>query len=195
VGVSSAPSLFFLHYSDGLAATLACIGVVCAIFAIVGLSERFGTPMSMVIWGLMWLLYLSFVNVGQTWYSFGWETLLLETGFLAIFFGARNVSPPVVIIWMLRWELFRLMLGAGLIKLRGDPCWRDLTCLVYHYQSQPIPNPLSWYLHRLPVAIHKTGVLFNHLAELIAPFGVLLPSKWTWLRAVRLASAVIIVAF
>ena len=47
------------------------------------------------------------VNVGQTWYSFGWESLLLETGFLAIFFGAKNVAPPVIVVWLLRWVLFR----------------------------------------------------------------------------------------
>ncbi|HEY9016237.1 MAG TPA: hypothetical protein VIM84_14385, partial [Gemmatimonadales bacterium] len=89
------PSLFFLHYSDGFAMALAWTGVALALVALSGFSENFGTPVSMVVWFVMWLLYLSFVNVGQTWYSFGWETLLLETGFLAIFLGARNVAPPV----------------------------------------------------------------------------------------------------
>src|SRR6185436_5118735 len=162
VGFWQTPSVFFLHYSDRFAAGLAWAGVGLSVLALSGLSERFGTPASMAVWSLLWVLYLSFVNVGQTWYSFGWETLLLETGFLAIFFGARDVAPPVVVIWLLRWELFRVMLGAGLIKLRGDPCWRDLTCLIYHYQTQPMPNPLSWYFHRLPVWMHKAGVLFNH---------------------------------
>lgn len=161
-----------------------------ALIAISGFSENFGTPVSMAVWALMWLVYLSFVNVGQTWYGFGWETLLLETGFLAIFLGARNVAPPVIVIWMLRWLLFRLMFGAGLIKLRGDPCWRDLTCLVYHYQSQPMPNPLSWYFHRLPVVIHQAGVLYNHFAELVAPFGYLIP-----FAPIRYAAGVITIVF
>ena len=183
------PSLFYLHYSDRLAMTFAWLGVLCAVLAITGISERFGTPVSMAVWFAMWLLYLSFVNVGQTWYGFGWETLLLETGFLAIFLGARDVAPPVVVIWMLRWLLFRVMFGAGLIKLRGDPCWKDLTCLIYHYQTQPIPNPLSWYFHRLPAVIHKAGVVFNHVAELVAPFGVLIP----WSKARWTAGAIIVV--
>jgi len=184
------PSLFVLHYSDGFAATLAWVGVACSALAVAGLSERFGTPVSMAVWGLMWLLYLSFVNVGQTWYSFGWETLLLETGFLAIFLGARDVAPPLAVIWMFRWVLFRLMFGAGLIKLRGDPCWRDLTCLVYYYQTQPIPNPLTWFFNRLPLVIHKAGVLFNFVAELAAPIAYLLP-----LREARLAAGLITIVF
>ena len=177
VGFWSSPSLFHVHYSDTFAMALAWTGVALAVFALSGLSESFGTPASMAVWALMWLLYMSFVNVGQTWYSFGWESLLLETGFLAIFLGAKNVAPPVVVIWLIRWVLFRLMFGAGLIKLRGDECWRDFTCLIYHYQSQPMPNPLSWYFHWLPARVHKFGVLFNHFTELIIPFGYLIPQR------------------
>ncbi len=173
----SYPSLFHAHYSDTFAMALAWTGVAVSLLALSGFSESFGTPVSMAVWALLWLLYLSFVNVGQTWYSFGWETLLLETGFLAIFLGAKNVVTPVVVVWLLRWVLFRLMLGAGLIKLRGDPCWRDLTCLIYHYQSQPMPNPLSWYFHWLPARVHKLGVLFNHFTELVIPFGFLVPAR------------------
>jgi hypothetical protein len=184
------PSLFFLHYSDGFATLLAWIGIACSVLAMSGVSERFGTPVSMAVWGVMWLLYLSFVNVGQTWYSFGWETLLLEAGFLAIFLGARNVAPPVVVIWMFRWLLFRLMFGAGLIKLRGDPCWRDFTCLSYYFQTQPIPNPLTWVINRLPPAIGKAGVAFNFVAEIAAPFGYLVP-----MRGVRVAAGVITIVF
>jgi len=177
VGFWSSPSLFHIHYSDTFAMVLAWTGVALSVLALSGFSESFGTPVSMTVWALMWALYLSFVNVGQTWYSFGWESLLLETGFLAIFLGAKNVATPVLAAWLLRWVLFRLMLGAGLIKLRGDPCWRDLTCLIYHYQSQPMPNPLSWYFHWLPARIHKLGVLFNHFTELVVPFGCLVPVR------------------
>ncbi len=67
------------------------------------------------------------------------------------------------------------MFGAGLIKLRGDPCWRDLTCLDYHYETQPMPNPLSWFLYWGPEWTHKFGVAFNHFCELIVPFGYFLP--------------------
>ncbi len=190
VSWQNSPSIFFFHYSDAFASAMAWLGTFLAVLAFLGVSERFGTPVSMVVWALMWVLYLSFQNVGQTWYSFGWESLLCESGFLAIFLGARNTAPPVIIIWMYRWLLFRLMFGAGLIKLRGDSCWRDFTCLLYHYQSQPMPNPLSWYFNRLPGWVNKGGVLFNHVAELIAPFGYFVP-----LAPVRYAAGIITVLF
>jgi hypothetical protein len=83
------------------------------------------------------VLYLSFVNVGQIFYGFGWGSILLEAGFLSMFLGGRSVQTPMPVIWLLRWLEFRIMFGAGLIKLRGDACWRNLTCLDYHYETQP----------------------------------------------------------
>ena len=76
---------------------------------------------------------------------------------------------------LLRWLLFRLEFGAGLIKLRGDQCWRDLTCLDYHHETQPMPGPLSWYFHRLPRPLHKVEVAANHLTQLVVPFALFTP--------------------
>src|SRR5206468_1391102 len=69
-----------------------------------------------------------------------------------------------------RWMGFRIMVGAGLIKLRGDPCWRDLTCMFYHYETQPIPNPISRYLHFAPHWFHKLETFWNHIVELVVPW-------------------------
>jgi hypothetical protein len=76
------------------------------------------------------------------------------------------------------------MFGAGLIKLRGDPCWHDMTCLDYHYETQPMPNPLSWFLHWSPEWTHRAGVWFNHFAELIVPFAYFLPQPTASIAAV-----------
>jgi hypothetical protein len=175
VGFLDSPSLFFFVPKDWAFATAAWLGLVISVAAMAGFTERFATPVSMAAWAVMWLLYISFVNAGQTFYSFGWETMLLEAGFCAIFLGASATMPGVIPNWILRWMEFRVMFGAGLIKLRGDPCWRDLTCLDYHYETQPIPNPLSWYFDRLPRPLLHGGVAFNHFVELIAPFGFFLP--------------------
>ena len=171
VPFSSSPSLFYFFPKDWAFILLGIIGVGLSLSAIIGFSEKYGLIIHMLVWFLLWLIYLSFVNVGQTFYSFGWESMLLETGFLAIFLGDASSRVPILIIFLIRLVLFKDMFGAGLIKLRGDPCWKDLTCLMYHYETQPIPNPLSWFFHWMPAWFLKMSVLYNHFAELIVPFG------------------------
>ena len=170
----SAPSLFYFAPRNWAFTLAAWAGIALSAAALLGFSARTAWS-SALVWTLLWLLYLSFVNVGQTFYGFGWESILLEAGFYAIFLGSRTTAPQFVIIVLLRWLCFRVMFGAGLIKLRGDPCWHDLSCLDYHYQSQPLPNPLSWYFHWAPQWTHRAGVWFNHFAELVVPFGYFLP--------------------
>jgi hypothetical protein len=170
-----APSLFHLRYSDRLLAVVAWTGVALSALVIVGAPQAGPAWLPLLVWLVLWALYLSIVNIGQTFYAFGWESLLLEAGFLAIFLGPASTAPPTPILWLLRWLLFRVEFGAGLIKIRHDPCWRDLTCLYYHHETQPMPNPLSWYFHHLPKPIHRLEVLGNHVAQLVVPFGLFAP--------------------
>lgn len=169
------PSLFTLRYSDRLFAAVAWVGVALSVGAVVGLWDQLPLPLCMAMWALLWLLYLSIVNIGQIWYGFGWESLLLEVGFLAIFLGPAATEPPILVLWLLRWVLFRVEFGAGLIKIRGDPCWRNLTCLYYHHETQPMPNPLSWYFHHLPKPLHRVEAAGNHVVQLVVPFGLFAP--------------------
>ncbi|HXW60910.1 MAG TPA: lipase maturation factor family protein, partial [Myxococcota bacterium] len=76
---------------------LATLGLILSFFALLGLSEDFGLLISMLVWFSLWAIYLSFVNVGQIWYSFGWESMLLEVGFLAIFLGPRDIEPSLIV--------------------------------------------------------------------------------------------------
>ncbi len=175
------PSIFFLHASDPFFRLVAGLGILLAVLALTGISEAFGMFFSVAVWFLLWALYSSFVNIGEVFYGFGWEIMTLEAGFLAIFLGSSKTEPPKIIIGFIRWMLFRTMFGAGLIKIRGDECWRDLTCLVYHYETQPLPNPLSWHFHHLPVFINKLGVAFNHFVELVAPWGYFAPPPVSWI--------------
>lgn len=174
VSFSERPSLFYFAPSDRAIGIAAWAGVILSVLALVGgpywLPGPFATPASMLLWATMWVLYLSFVNAGQIFYGFGWESMLLETGFLAIFLGAGNVAPSLIVIVLLQWVLFRNMVGAGLIKIRGDECWRDLTCMDYHYETQPMPNPASWFAHHLSGRFHRIETLGNHVVELAVPF-------------------------
>ena len=175
VSFRQAPSIFHLHYSDRFLTGLAWVGLALAGVVVLGVPDLVPAWVSILVWLTLWALYLSIVNVGQTFYAFGWESLLLEAGFLAAFLGGGQIAPPALLIWTMRWLLFRLEFGAGLIKLRGDPCWRDLTCLHYHHETQPLPNPLSWYFHNLPGTLHRLEVLGNHFTQLVVPFALFAP--------------------
>lgn len=182
------PSIFHLHYSDRFFAAVCWTGVVLAACTVVGLTERAPLWGTMLVWFVLWALYLSIVNVGQVWYGFGWESLLLEAGFLAIFLGNAQTAPPIVVLFLFRWLLFRVEFGAGLIKLRGDRCWRDLTCMEYHHETQPMPGPLSWYFHQLPRPLHKAEVVGNYVAQLGAPVALFAPQP-----AATIAAGVMVV--
>jgi hypothetical protein len=189
-GLWKHPTLFWFADSDLFALSLVFLGIFLSIFCLFGCG-------SFVIFFILWVLQLSFYHVGQTFWSFGWESNLLELGFLAFFLCPlwkissfpTNYPPSNVLMFLYRWVLFRLMFGAGLIKLRGDACWSDLSCLSYHYETQPIPNPLSPYFHFSFDLFHKTSIVFNHFAELIVPFFLFLP------RPFRIAAGIIFLIF
>jgi hypothetical protein len=188
-GFMRLPSVFWLGHSDATLLTFAWIGFLTACLVIAGYANA-------LMMALLWLLYMSFVHIGQEWYWYGWEMQLTETGFLAIFLCPLvdgrpfpRHAPPMAIIILFRWLIFRIMLGAGLIKMRGDKIWRDATALYYHFETQPIPGPLSRWFHFLPHPVLKAGVWFNHIAELAAPCFVF------WPRAGRHIAGVVIVLF
>lgn len=157
----------------------------------------------------LWLCHRSLMAVGGPWYGYGWEPQLSEIGYLAaMLVPLWSVNPlhPMamspVIIWCARWHLFRIMLGAGLIKLRsGDRKWKDLTTMDYFYETQPVPNPLTRYFHWMPRPWHKFEVLTNHFVELVAPWLLLVPqsvSSSSWLPLLvnlRRAAGMIQLAF
>jgi hypothetical protein len=169
-GMFRVPTLFWFGISDNALWILSWVGFAGSLIVLAGYANA-------ILLASLWAMYMSIVHIGQVWYGYGWEIQLLETGFLAIFLCPlldgrpfAKSRPPVLVIWLFRWLGFRIMFGAGLIKLRGDQCWRDLTCLYYHYETQPIPNPISRYLHFAPLWFHKFEVLWNHFVELIVPW-------------------------
>ncbi len=189
------PTIFWFNSSDEFLVLVPLIGAVAAALAMLG-----------VLCGptlfICWFLYLSIITVGQEFMSFQWDILLLETGFLAMYFstwrpldyfwstakkngmesgdgGSSNRrrpyissgEPSVVLLWLNRWLLFRLMLESGLVKLRsGDVTWRDLSALYYHFETQPLPTPIGWFFQQLPHFIMILGTILVFSIELFVPF-------------------------
>lgn len=136
---------------------------------------------------LLWMIYLSLSNVCGVFLGFQWDALLLETGFLAIFLAplqwlprhpSREAPPSRIVLWLLRWLLFRLMFESGVVKLlSGDPAWRHLTALNFHYETQPLPTWIGWYAWHLPSWLHRGDVLVVFFTELFVPFLIFLPRR------------------
>lgn len=163
------PTIFWLDARDG-ALHLACAaGVVLAGLLAAGIAQ----PVCLL--GL-WALYLSLVAVSGEFLSFQWDVLLIETCLLAILVAPWSLPPdpwaPVsavglVLLW---WLLFRLMFQSGVVKLTsGDPTWRDLTAMQYHWWTQPLPTWPAWWMHKLPARVQKGTVAFTYLVEILVP--------------------------
>jgi len=179
------PTLAWLNASDGFLQFLCWGGAALSVLLIVGVAQR-------VVAVLLWMFYLSLFYAGQTFLSFQWDILLLETGFLAIFFTPAQIlprisqesSPSLVIIWLFRLLLVRLMFFSGLVKLTsGDPSWWNLTALTFHYETQPIPTPLSWYIHQLPEWMHIASCAIMFVIELGSPLLIFLPRRLRFLSS------------
>ncbi|XP_070200054.1 lipase maturation factor 2-like isoform X2 [Littorina saxatilis] len=142
---------------------------------------------------ILWVLYLSLYQVGQTFLWFQWDILLLEAGFLTLlvaplsipFFGVRSSAPhDYVTLWLVRWLLFRLMFASGVVKLTSQcPTWWGLSALSVHFESQCIPTPLAWYWHHFPEWFLRLGVVGTYVIEIGFPFLFFSP-----LRSLRVIS-------
>lgn len=182
---TSFPTLLWLDSSDAMLHGLCAFGVASSLALTFNLLPG---PALLGIWGA----YLSLVTVGDVFLGYQWDALLLETTLLSLFLapwrlrpGLLASAPPTAAgLWILRLLVFKLMFLSGYVKLAsGDQTWRSLTALDYHYWTQPIPNPLSWYVHQLPSAFHKvaTAVMFG--VELALPFFMLVPRVPRYLAA------------
>ena len=166
------PTVFWLNSSDAALHAVWILGAALALAAMFTPWPRAALAGCLVLW-------LSICNVGQDFLSFQWDVLLLEAGFLAIF---ADESP--VRVWLFRWLIFRLMFFSGVVKLaRGDPTWRHLTALSFHYETQPLPTPLAWLMAQLPLWFQKASTACALSIELGVPFSFFGP------RRVRLVGA------
>lgn len=173
------PTLLWWMPSDAAMHGLCAAGVGAALLLILGFLPL---PAAVVCW----LCYLSLDVIGEPFLRFQWDTLLLETGFLAIFLAplvwrssADDPEVPMPVVWLHRWLLFRLMFFSGWVKLAsGDPTWRGLTAMDYHYWTQPLPPPIAYYLAGMPAWFHRCETLLVLVLELVVPFLIFTPLRW-----------------
>lgn len=164
------PSLFWWNSSDLILQVGCWLGVGFSVLLFAARLERL-----MLV--LLYALYLSFSMAGQEFLSFQWDALLLEAGFLAIFFG-RTLSTQRTVAWLFRWLVFRLYFLSGLVKLSsGDPTWRGLTALDFHYWTQPLPTALAWYADKLPEWFQHFSTFGVLAIEIGAPFLIFAPRR------------------
>lgn len=159
------PTLFWLYASDRALMGLTIAGTLLSLLLILGYYPT-------LCLGLLFVIYLSIVSVGQDFLSFGWESFLLEITFYTFL---TSLTPiPNLMVWIcLNFLLFRFHIQAGAVKLQShDRSWWDLTALQFHYQSQPLPNTWAWYVYKWPLTIHKASTFFMFVVELALPFGL-----------------------
>ena len=183
------PTLFWLGQGDALLRSACGAGVLLSALALFRLWPR-------ALFLLLWALYLSLVNVSQVFLGYQWDSLLLETGVLAVLLApnglrpAAHGEPPLAVLWLLRLLLFRLMFSSGMVKLlSGDPSWWSLTALDFHYWTQPLPTWLGYFVHGLGGGFHRGSTLLTFAVELLVPFLIFGP------RRLRLAAFAALVVF
>ena len=179
------PTLSWLGASDDSLHFQCAAGTVLSLVLIAGIAPA-------PCLALLWLLYLSLFIVGRDFLGFQWDCLLLEAGFLAIFLAplqwlprpSREAPPSRLFIWMLRLLLFKLMVSSGCVKLlSGDPNWRNLTALTFHYQTQPLPPWTAWYANLLPLWFQKMSCAIMFGIEIGAPFLIFTPRRIRFIGA------------
>jgi hypothetical protein len=174
------PTVAWLGASDAALMALCLAGAALSAVLVVGILPAVVLP-------FLWLAYLSLVVVSRDFLSYQWDTLLLESGFLAVSLApltvrerwSHPIDPPRVAVLLMRWLVFRLMMASGVAKLAsGDPTWHNLDALAFHFETQPLPTPLAWYIHQLPLAVLKGCTLFTLAIEILAPMLMFGPRRF-----------------
>src|SRR5256886_513565 len=187
------PTLCWLGAADGALRMLCWGGAALSLLVVAGVAQA-------PVLALLWACYLSVSVVGQTFLWFQWDGLLLETGLLAVLYAplrwlpsrGREPQPSGVIRWLVWLLLFKLMFLSGITKLAsGDPTWRHLTALDYHFWTQPLPPWTAWYAQQLPGWAHQGMTLGMFAIELGAPWLIFAPRRFPRLRAAACALLVL----
>ena len=172
-----APTLFWLSASDGALLAVVVAGLCCSLLLVANIWPRLNVA-------LCTIFFLSCIAALQDFSSYQSDGMLLEAGFLSIFFAPRGIRPGLgetdppsrFSLFMLRWEWFRIYFESGMVKLlSGDPHWRNFSAMDDYYQNAPLPSWPGWYVQHLPHWYHVGTVVITFGVELLLVWLVFLP--------------------
>jgi hypothetical protein len=174
-----APTVFWLASGSHAMMAVVWVGLIASVAAFCNVWPRF----SLLI---CFLCFLSFVAAAQEFSGYQSDGMLLEAGFLALFFAPRGflpgwgvASPPSrASLFLLQWEWFRIYFESGMVKLlSGDPEWRNYTAMDDYYQNGPLPTWIGWYVQHLPHWFHAATVVATLGMELVVVWMLFLPRR------------------
>ncbi|MDQ2768032.1 MAG: lipase maturation factor family protein [Gemmatimonadota bacterium] len=175
-----APSVFWLGSGDVALTAVVALGIVCSLLLVANVWPRAMTA-------ICTLLFLSFISTLQVFSSYQSDGMLLEAGFISIWFAPGGFRPGLGALdppsrfstFMLRWEWFRIYFESGLVKLMsGDVHWRNLTAMDDYYQNGPLPAWPGWYVQQLPHWFHAGTVVMTLFVELAVVWALFLPRRF-----------------
>jgi hypothetical protein len=174
-----APTLFWVNSSDAALTAAVAIGLAASVLLVLNVAPR-----AMIL--VCEILFLSVIAALQDFSSYQSDGMLLEGGFLSLFFAPSGMRPRLgesdppspFSLFMLRWEWLRIYFESGVVKIAsGDPHWRNLTAMDDYYQNGPLPSWPGWYVQQLPHWYHVGTVLLTFFVELFLVWAVFLPRK------------------
>jgi lipase maturation factor 1 len=175
-----APTLFWLSSSNSTLMLVCWLGLLASVAVVLNLWPRVSLLVCLIC-------YLSFVAAAQDFSGYQSDGMLLEAGFISLFFAppglrpglAESHRPSRASLFLLRWEWFRIYFESGLVKvLSGDYSWRHLTAMDDYYQNGPLPSWIGWYVQHLPHWFHASATLLTLIVELVLVFMLFLPRWW-----------------
>jgi hypothetical protein len=175
-----APTLFWFSAGNGTLMLVCWLGLLASVAVVLNLWPRLSLLVCLIC-------YLSFVAAAQDFSGYQSDGMLLEAGFISLFFAppglrpgfAESHRPSRASLFLLRWEWFRIYFESGLVKiLSGDYSWRHLTAMDDYYQNGPLPSWIGWYVQHLPHWFHASSTLLTLIVELVLVFMLFLPRWW-----------------
>jgi len=175
-----APTLLWWSSGNAMLNGLCWLGMAASVLIVLNVWPR-------AMLAVCFVSFFSFVSAAQDFSGYQSDGMLLEAGFIALFFAPPGLRPGLgrshpasrASLFLLLWEWFRIYFESGAVKLlSGDPQWRNFTAMDEYYQNGPLPTWIGWYVQHLPHGFHAATVYATLALELGIVWMMFLPRRW-----------------